>query len=208
MKLLIFGATGATGQHLVEQALNLGHVVTAFARTPSKLAIRHAHLSIVEGDVLEKASVENVMPGHDAVLSVLGDGAKRSTLRRDGTFQIMKAMRKAGISRLISTSTLGVRDSRQVLSPMYKYFLVPFILKHAFADHEHQEECIEESKLNWTIVRPAALTNGPFTGSYRHGFPATEKKLKLKISRADVADFILQQLNDNRYLHQKPGLSY
>jgi putative NADH-flavin reductase len=208
MKLIVFGATGKTGRHVVEMAIQQNHTVTAFARTPAKLNLAHANLTIVQGDVLDANAVERAIAGHDAVISVLGDGEKRSTLRTDGTKQIMAAMQKNGIQRFISTSTLGVRDSSIILPPLYKYFLVPFILKHAFADHANQEEAVEKSNLDWTIVRPSALTDGVYTGSYQHGFPSTKKGLKLKISRADVAAFILKQVSDKAYLHKAPGLSY
>lgn len=208
MKLLIFGATGLTGRHLVDQALKANHTVTAFARNPVKLEIKHPNLRIVQGDVMEMDSIERAMPGQDAVLSVLGDGDKKSTLRSEGTRRIMESMKKAGITRFVSTSTLGIRDTRTILPPLYTYFLVPFILKHAFNDHARQEELIERSNLDWTIVRPAALTNGPLTGNYHHGFPVTQKGLKLKISRADVAEFILKQVNNNLYIRKAPGISY
>jgi putative NADH-flavin reductase len=81
-------------------------------------------------------------------------------------------------------------------------------LRDAYVDHEAQERHIEQSRLDWTIVRPAAFTNGSRTGEYRHGFPATDKTTKLQISRADVADFILKQLTDDMYLHKAPGVSY
>ncbi|GAA4319266.1 NAD(P)H-binding protein [Mucilaginibacter gynuensis] len=207
INLLVFGATGATGRYIVEQALAQGYNVTAFARAPTKVSIKHPNLKIHIGDVLDYASVKNAMPGQDVVISLIGDGEKRSTLRADGTRQIMKAMENTGIKRFISTSTLGIGDSRPLLSPLYKYLLVPFILKHAFADHEQQEQYIEASQLDWIIVRPSALNNGLQTGSYRHGFTATEKGLKLKISRADVAAFMLKQVAIDTYLHKKVGIS-
>ena len=82
------------------------------------------------------------------------------------------------------------------------------LLRDAYADHQAQETLVQESGLDWTIVRPGAYTDGPATGAYRHGFPPTEHGLKLKISRADVADFLLRQLTDPGYLHQAPSLSY
>ena len=82
------------------------------------------------------------------------------------------------------------------------------LLRKAYRDHELQEQYIQQSRLDWTIVRPAAFTDGMATGNYRHGFPATDKTLKLKISRADVALFMLMQLTTDMYLHETPGLSY
>ncbi len=209
MKLIIFGATGGTGRKLVEQALEQGHAVTAFARNPAKLDIKHANLQIVQGDVMNSDSVEQAVQGQDAVLSAIGAPDKsKEPVRSEGTQNIIGAMEKAGIRRFISLSTIGIGDSREMLPFYYKYILVPLFLRHAFADHEVQENYIKESRLDWTIVRPAALTDGNRTGAYRQGFPVSEKNLKLKISRADVADFMLKQLTDDTYLHQTPGVSY
>ena len=209
MKLLIFGSTGGTGRRLVEQALAQGHAVTAFARTPAKVDVEHANLGVIQGNVMAPASVERAMQGQEAVLSALGSPASdKSSLRADGTRNIIRAMEKEGVRRLVCQTSLGFGDSRDILPFHMKYIIVPLILRHAFADHELQEDHIKRSSLDWTIVRPGNLTNGERTGAYRHGFAATEKGLKVKISRADVADFMLEQLADDTYLHKTPGVSY
>lgn len=209
MKLLIFGATGGTGRQLVEQALAQGHFVTAFVRNPAKLALQHPNLRLAQGDVMDYDSVEQAMQGQNAVLSALGAPANQTkTVRSDGTQHIIRAMEKARVQRFICMTTLGMGDSRPLLPFAYKYILVPLLLRRAFADSEIQEAIIRKSQLNWTIVRPSTLTDGQRTGMYRHGFPATAKGLKIKISRADVADFMLRQLSDETYLRQTPGLSY
>lgn len=209
MKLLIFGSTGGTGRLLVEQALALGHAVTAFARDPSRLDVGHANLEIVQGDVMDFASVEGAVRGQEAVLSALGAPAsQRDSVRSDGTQNIIRAMKGAGVRRFVCMTTLGMGDSRDLLPFHYKYFIVPLVLRHAFADSEIQEDRIKKSHLDWTIVRPAALTDGDRTGAYRHGFPTGEKGLKIKVSRADVADFMLEQLADDTYLRKTPGVSY
>lgn len=209
MKLLIFGSTGGTGRELLEQALQQGHYVSAYVRNPAKLKdIRHSRLRVVRGDVLDPAVVENTVAGQEAVLSTIGAGAKRTTLREDGTRNIVEAMEKAGVRRLICQSSLGVGDSRANLPFFTKYIIVSIFLRHAFADHERQETIVKQSSLAWTIVRPPHLTDGPRTGVYRHGFTTADKRIKGKISRADVADFMLTQLTDDTYLHQTPGLSY
>ena len=207
MKILIFGATGTVGRELVTQALEKGHEVTAFARNPSKLEIEHPSLEIIEGDVMESALVDRAVPGHDAVLVALGAGTK-GQVRATGTRNIVQAMQKDGVRRLVCLSTLGVGDSRVHLNFYWKYIMFGMLLRVAFADHVSQEEHVTRSGLDWTIVRPAAYTDGERTGNYRHGFAATEKGLKLKISRADVAEFVLAQLDDNSYIHKTPGVSY
>jgi putative NADH-flavin reductase len=209
MKLLVFGSTGGTGRELVKQALKQGHEVTAFARSPDKLSdLTHPSLQVVRGDVLDPAAVEKAVAGHDAVLCAIGTGAGRSTLREEGTRNIVRAMEKAGVQRLICQSSMGVGDSRANLGFLTKYLIVPVFLRHAFADHERQEAVVKESTLDWIIVRPPHLKDGPWTGTYRHGFPTTDTDIQGKISRADVADFMLKQLADTTYLHQTPGVSY
>lgn len=209
MNLLIFGATGGTGRQLVTQALAQGHTVTAFVRQPAKLSVSHASLRVVQGNVLDYAAVQRTMPGHDAVLSALGaPGCQNDALRSIGTRHILRAMAEAGVQRFICLTTLGMGDSKAALPWLYTYVLVPLFLRHAFADSEIQEEYIRQSQSEWTIARPAALTDGPLTTQYQHGFPATAKGLCMKISRADVADFMLRQLHDSAYLRRAASLSY
>ena len=206
MKLVIFGSTGSIGQPLVVQALEQGHTVTAFARNPAKLEIEHANLTVVQGDVLDSAAVEKAVDGQEAVVCAIGAG--KGTIRSEGTRNIVQAMEKAGVSRFICLSTLGVGNSRANLNFFWKHIMFGLLLRRAYADHVSQEDYVKESRLDWTIVRPGAFTDGNRTGVYRHGFPSTDKTIKGKISRADVADFMLKQLTDRTYLHETPGLSY
>lgn len=209
MKVIIFGSTGATGQQVVKQALEQGHDVTAFARSPEKFDQTHEKLQVLKGDVLDFASVEGAIRGHDAVLCAIGrPPSDKSNLRANGTKNIIRAMEKTGVKRLICQSSDGVGDSRERLPFIYKYLLVPFLLRRVFADHELQENHIKKSRLDWTIARPTALTNGDHTGAYQQGYNGDNKKVANKISRADTADFMLKQLADNNYLHQTPSLSY
>jgi putative NADH-flavin reductase len=212
MKLLVFGATGGTGRQLVEQAIAQGHGVTAFVRKPAALDFAHPRLAIVQGDAMDAAAVERVVSGHDAVLSSLGAPATRTgTVRSEGTRNIVRAMARAGIRRFVCQTSLGYGDSRQVLDRMpfyFKHIIVPLLLRKAFADHARQEEEIKQSSLDWIIVRPANLIDGPRTGVYRHGFAASDTTIAGRIARADVADFMLKQVADDTYLRQMPGLSY
>jgi putative NADH-flavin reductase len=209
MKLVIFGSTGGTGRELVSQALDQGHNVVAYARNPARVDdIKHAALQVVRGDVLDPEAVESAIAGQEAVLCAIGAGAGRTTLREDGTRNIVEAMEKTGVRRLMCLSSLGVGDSRSNLGFFTKYIVVSVFLRHAFADHERQEAVVKQSSLDWTIVRPPHLKDGPQTGVYRHGFPATDRQITGMISRADVADFMLRQLTDDTYLHQTAGVSY
>jgi putative NADH-flavin reductase len=209
MKLVIFGATGTVGRQVVAQALEQGHTVTAFARNLTKLDIQHPHLGFAQGDVMDASAVEQAIRGQDAVVCVLGAGKQlKSTIRSEGTRQIIQAMEKVGMRRLICLSTLGTGDSWGNLDFYWKYVMFGFILRQVFADHERQEALVRNSNLDWTIVRPGALTDGPLTGHYRHSFPSSDRNIALQVSRADVADFILKQLSDQSSLHQTPSLSY
>ena len=208
MKLIIFGSTGTIGRQLVLQAIELGHDVTAFARSKHKLAdIQHSNLTIFEGDVFHFDSVLSAVRGQDVVLCALGSGRK-GNVRSEGTRNIIRAMESIGIRRFICQTTLGAGDSRGNLNFFWKHIMFGWYLKDVYHDHELQEKYIRESKLDWTIVRPGAFTNGKVTGKYRHGFGADAKDLKLKISRADVAFFMLMQLSNPEYVRRTPALSY
>ena len=206
MKLLIFGATGTIGHELVKQALEQGHKVSAFTRTAANVALKHPKLRVIEGDVLDQAAVKQAVTGHEAVLCTLGAGRK-GIVRATGTKYIVHAMQQTGVERLICQTTLGIGDSQANLNFFWKYIMFGMLLRPAYKDHVEQEDYVKQSTLKWTIVRPGAFTNGVRTGAYKHGFAATTKTA-LKISRADVADFMLKQLSNERYLHQTPGLSY
>lgn len=207
-RILIFGATGGTGKELVKQALTKGYEVSAFVRNPDKLDITDEKLSFIKGNVLNYEEVDSSIKDHTAVFCCLGmPSSDRTKLRTEGTSNILKAMAANGSKRFICQTSLGFGDSKEVLPWHMKYLIVPFILKSAFEDHESQEMLIESSNMDWTIVRPGNMTNGKKTGNYKYGFLPTEK-IKLKVSRADVADFMLGQLDNNQYLYKKVGISY
>lgn len=207
MNIIIFGATGSVGRHLVDQALAQGYNVTAFARHPVASDHVHRNLTWHAGDVLDADAVDAAVAGHDAVLIALGAGRKGG-VRAAGTKNVIDAMARHGVKRLVCETTLGAGDSRDVLNFFWKRLMFGLLLRPAYADHQLQEASIRDSGLDWVIVRPAAFTDGPATGAYREGFPATEKGLTFKISRADVAEFMLRQLTDDTWLRRTPGLSY
>jgi putative NADH-flavin reductase len=207
MKLIVFGASSVLGHQLVATALQQGHLVTAFGRSPDKLAMTDSRLNFFRGDVLDPGSVQQAMQGMQSVICSLGAGRK-GVVRSSGTRNIVSAMQQASVRRLICQTTLGVGDSRQNLDFFWKYVMFGLLLKAAFADHVEQERWVRESNLDWTIVRPGAFTDGARTGEYSHGFAANDRSTQLKISRADLADFLLRQLVDDTYLHQAVGISY
>ena len=209
MKLIIFGATGSVGRQVVEQALEQGHRVTAFARNPEKLDMQHPNLQYLPGDVTDLSAVRQAVQAQDAVVCTLGSGQKLTgTVRSEGTRQIVQAMEQSGVRRFICQTTLGTGDSWGSLNFYWKYIMFGLILRNVLADHERQEGYVQQSRLDWTIVRPGSFVDGEHTGQYRHGFSGGDKTTQLKISRADVADFILKQLGDTSYLNQAASLSY
>ena len=209
MKVLVFGASGGTGRELLGQALDKGMEVTAFVRDAAKVHdIQHPNFATVSGDVLNPEDVSRAVDGHDAVLFAVGAGPKRSTIREQGTRVVIEAMQKTGVKRLVCLSSFGVGDSRADLSFFTRYVVVGMYLRHAFADHERQEALVRQCALDWTLVRPPHLKPGAHTGKYRHGLTLAYGDIEGWISRADLADFMLEQLEDDRYLRQAPRVSY
>ena len=209
MKIIVFGATGTIGNHLMKQSLEQGHEVSAFCRNLDKLETsNHPNLKKIKGDVFNLRDVENAIKGQDSVIIVLGSGSRKSIVRSEGTKNIIEGMQTNGVKRLICQTTLGAGESEGNLNFFWKYIMFGWFLKQIFQDHELQESYVKSSGLDWTIVRPAAFTDGEKTEKYSHGFSTTDRTVKLKISRADVASFILEQLNSSDYLFKSPGLSY
>ncbi len=196
MNVAIFGSTGKTGIELVKQALEQGHAVTAFVRDPARLVVENENLTVVTGDVFNPSSVVKAIEGQDAVICALGAGSdlKKTTVRTTGTINIINSMRKNNIKRLIVVTAMGVGESWNTLSLFNKFFFAT-LLKSSRDDHETQEAAVKESGLDWTIVRPSGLTETPRTGIYDVGenILATTSK----IARADIADLILKEVEEN-----------
>lgn len=208
MKVIIFGATGSVGRLAVKQMLAEGHQVTAFARTPEKLGIRADALTLRAGDAMDPQAVSAAVRGHDAVVVILGAGmSRKSVIRSRGTMTVIRAMQENGVKRLICQSTLGAHESWDNLNFFWKRIMFGFLLKPVFKDHELQEQLVRASGLDWTIVRPSAFTDGPASGTFKEDFPATERRLTLKIARADLAGFLTRQLRDRRYMGRAVGIS-
>lgn len=208
MKTLIFGSTGKTGRELVKQALEQGLEILAFARTPEKLNdLKHPNLIVLKGDVTNYESVEQAVKKAEVVISALGSPTlKKNTIVSDGTKNIIKAMNKFGIKRFICITALGAGKSHGEPGFFFTYILVPLLIKNVMADIEIQEKYIMESSLDWTIIRPVGLTNGKKRGVYKHGEKI--KNLTLRISRADVANFMLKQIESKEYIQKTPAICY
>lgn len=197
MKVLIFGASGGTGRHLVPKALRRQHYVTAFVRTPAEFGLAGANLAVFTGNVTDPNAVERAMRGQDAVISVLGASRPRNSDPGvvQGIRYILDAMARLGVRRLIYQSHVVVSDSRPQAGLVTR-LVSARVLRHEIADHEIKEGLVKASALDWTIVRPPTLTNGPATGSVRSGERIPPRSLFPRLSRADVADFILSRLDD------------
>jgi len=208
MKVIVFGATGTVGKQFVREALNGGCQVTAFARTPEKLEIEHQKLSIYRGDALDAAAVADAVRGHDAVVVTLGASASwKSKIRSEGTRNVIDAMKRYGVQRLVCQSTIGAHESWGNLNLFWKWIMFGALLRAALKDHEKQEDLVRASGLNWTLVRPSAFTDGPAEGKYKVGFGPGERRLSLKIPSADIAGFLERQLTDTRFVRCAVGIS-
>ena len=208
MNLLVLGATGGTGQQVVSQALAAGHVVTALVRTPAKLSAEGPRLRVVAGCVTDSTAIAQVVAGQDAVISTLGRGW---SLKSDHLFEravplLLWGMEAAGVRRLIFTSAIGVGEA-YAEAPLYSRMAIRFFLSDLYADKVIAEDLIRRSACDWTIVQPAQLTNGPLTRRYRSGEHLRQTGMP-KIAKADVADFLLRQLDDRAGVRKIIRLAY
>ncbi|NEX22413.1 SDR family oxidoreductase [Thiorhodococcus mannitoliphagus] len=203
MHIALFGATGGTGRQVLAQALEQGHTITALARDPNKLQ-PHDGLTQIGGDVLDPAAVAKSVEGADAVICVLGSHGRQEPIEARGTERILAAMQAAGVRRLVVVSSLGVGDSRAQIAWPFR-LVMDLMLKTVLEAKAEQEQLVMASGLDWVIVRPGGLTDGPRTSAYRFGVDPTLKSGR--IARADVADFVLRQLTDDSFLHQTPAVT-
>jgi len=197
MKLIVFGSTGGTGRQIVQQALDAGHLVTAVARNPAALEIEHTNLEIVKGDVFQPATFDKAMKGQSAVLSAIGiNSTKPTRVYSEGILNILKAMQKNGVQRIICVSASAVETSPELSFPVRMMTkLLQRILKNMYSDLLKMEQVVKKTNLDWTVVRPPRLTNGKLKGKYRF---AVNEWLPhcTSISRADLAHFMLHHIND------------
>lgn len=221
MRVVIFGSTGGTGRRLVERAIAEGHEITAFARNPSRVRARHRRLKVVAGEAFDPESVREAVAGNEAVISVLGSREPSNPLyphrpgdpngvASAGSENIVAAMKEHGLRRFVCQTAWGVGESRRnpgFAGAFFMRVLVPPLLRDEYADKEAQEEVVRESDLDWIIVRPMILTNGPWTNQYRAGVDLKPGR-RPYISRADVADFLMSQLTDNKFVRNAPAIGY
>ncbi|MBK8504785.1 MAG: SDR family oxidoreductase [Saprospiraceae bacterium] len=206
--MFFFGASGKTGKELVRQALSVGHTVTAFVRTPEQLNETHEKLTIIQGNVVDYAVVENVIKNQDAVLSVLGVSKplKKDPVVVEGIRNIIKAMEKENVKRFIYLSLLGVGGGSD--ADFMTKNIISRIVGNEIADHEEKESLINSSLLSFTIVRPPKLNNGLKKGLCRSGEAIKATSILPTMSRADVAYFLLKQLSTKTFLRKTVRIMY
>jgi putative NADH-flavin reductase len=204
MKVVVFGATGKIGREVVEHALAQGHGVTAFVREQSAKMLENETSSVedrprlVIGDAFDFSAVRQAVRGQDAIICALGSNSlTKTTIRGEGTANIVKAMEKEHVDRLLVVSAMGTAESWSALSFVNKLFYAT-LLSSSRRDHEAQEAVVKKSSLNWTIVRPSGLTDGALTGSYDIGENIQAKSSR--ISSADVAHAIVKELDQDAFI--------
>ena len=205
MKVLVFGASGKTGRAVVARAAAEGHEVTAFVRSSEESVA--SNVTLVEGDATSRADVDAAMQGQEAVIVTIGGKTpyKDTDLESSAAATIVASMQAKGVRRLIVTSMLGLGDSKEN-APFYERLLVVTFLRGANKDKSAMEAEVAASGLDWTILRPAILTDDEATGKVRVFPEGTDEKAH-KITRSDVAEFMVQQLSATNYLHQSIAIA-
>lgn len=204
MKLAIFGASGATGRHLLQLALDAGHTVTVLVRSADSLPLKHPALTAVVGRIDQLETVESIVQGADAVISVLGarkGGAQ--TICSDAMRSIVPAMHAVGVHRLIALSAYGAAETRNA-----SWFIrfVRMAIADKMRDKDAMEALVRASDTDWTLVRPPALTNSEATGRYRSG-TGLRPGITGRLPRADMAAFILHTAESGEFIGQAPVVS-
>jgi putative NADH-flavin reductase len=206
MKLLVLGATGGTGLEIVRQATQRGHHITAFVRSPEKLKPFDGRINVEQGNLLDSIQLEKVIQDHDAVLSAFGPrvpvSRTDSHLLQQFATALTQAMLHTAVRRVVVES-VAFLFKEAIIPPAY--FLGKLFYPGIVADASAMEDVFEESGLDWTIARPPELTDKPHTGKYR----VREGRLPLfgfRISRADVADFMLNAAEDRCLIGKVVGI--
>jgi putative NADH-flavin reductase len=211
MKLTIFGGTGDAGRQLIDQALAGGNEVVAFVRNPSKLTVRHEHLTIAQGELHDLANIERAVNGADAVISLLGprpgDDLKSKQLTY-GMQSIVAAMKKYGVHRLIVVSTPSASAPNDLPDFRFKILvsMIKTAMRPAYEEIVNIAQIVQDSDLDWTIVRVSILNDNPKAGKVRVGYLGRDE-VGTKLSRADMAGFILDELKNRKYVKLMPAIS-
>lgn len=203
MKVIVFGATGGTGSIVTDLLLKKGHHVTAYVRNPSKMAVTHDHLKVVKGNIYDSKAIGKVMKGQDAVISCLGSNTtKKSDQLTRMAHSITTAMRASGVERVIYMSTAGIEDE---FSGYFRWF-IKIILGNVIDDHKGAAAQYKQADFDYTIIRPMQLKHGQASGDYEtsnEGLPKSKKA----VSRANVASFMVDILDDKSYYSKSVAIA-
>jgi len=195
---------------VVEQALEAGHKVTAILRHPDKFPIRHEQLRIIKGDVLNSITYENTFFGMDVVISCLGTRNREATVvYSQGVTNILQAMQKVGMDRIIclSAGAVEIAPNTSFLMKFLIKNILQKLFKYSYADMLLMEGILHGSNLNWTVIRPPRLLNGDRTGKYRTSINEFIPNMS-SLNRADLADYIIHHLDDEKTYKSKVEISY
>lgn len=209
MTVLLIGATGPTGREILRAAEAAGIAMRAFARRADALAAKG--VDVAQGDVRDVASLRNAMAGVTAVVSALGTPLLLKgpvTLLSEGTRNVVSAMQAQGVARLLCITGMGAGDSRGHGGLLYDRIILPALLGRIYADKNRQEDVVRQSRLDWTLVRPAFLKNAPARGAWREIVSWAGQPKMTAIARGDVAAFVVQELAAHRYRNQVVNLSW
>lgn len=199
MKLLVIGAAGKTGKAVVEQALAAGHQVTAFVQKADEYKV--PNVRVVEGDATDRSAVQAAVAGQDAVIDTIGGKTpyKETTLESSAAKAIIDSMQRSGVRRLVVTSMIGEGESK-ASATIWERLLISTMLRGADKDKSAMESTVKVSGLDWIILRPAILNDDPATGNVQVFSSETGEKAH-KITRADLASFMIAQLSSDEHLH-------
>ena len=209
MNVVVFGATGETGRLLTAQAQRAGHTVTAFVRDPARMPIVLEGLRVVRGDVLDPSSVDQVIPGQDAVLSALGSTARNpAPVLSDGVRHILDAMERSRVRRIVALSAAGaLGESAGFAIGNAGLRIFRMWVPGVYQGHRKMLEELRRRELEWITVRAVLLTNGGARGRYRIALEGVPR-WGFRISRADVADFMIRQLTTDEFVRKMPAVAY
>lgn len=200
MKILVLGAAGGVGRLVVKQAVAHGHEVTAFVRDSGNAALEGA--TMIRGDVLDIQALSNALPGQDAVVYAIGvKSTGRTTLFSQSTRLLLGAMEQQQVKRLVCITGVGAGETKGHGGFLYDHFIFPLFTRNRYADKELQEQLIRQSNLDWTIVRPAPFSEGKPNAAFQV-LSEVGKVVLRKVSRAEVASFVLGELENRQYLQK------
>jgi len=209
MKILSLGGNGAVGQLALNDLLNANHKVTALVRNISSMPRTHERLTVVPGDPTNAADVERLIAGQDAVLSTLGARTnQRTALRTEVATNVIAGMKRHSVRKLVWLDAAGVGSSKEFVQRSSFFFgriIMPLFLNHMYEDAGVADELIEKSGCDWVIVRPMSFTNRVKTGNVSAVTDMSlTVRLRLRITRADVAAFLVEQVVKDDYVGQTP----